>query len=67
MAHELDSRRSPSATALDRAIPADLAGRPSRYPERTAFIDADVDRGDAVVLVSADGRKHVLTAQAPAA
>lgn len=78
MAHELNSHRSASATALDRAIANDLAGRPSRYPERTAFIDADephagreitaaLDRGYAVVLVSADGREHILTAHAPAA
>lgn len=78
MAHELNSHRSPSATALDRAIATDLAGQPPRYPERTAFIDADqphagreitaaLDRGYAVVLVSADGREHILTAQAPAA
>jgi len=63
---------------MDRAIAQDLAGGPSRYPERTAFVDADepragreitaaLDRGYAVVLVSADGREHILTAQAPAA
>jgi len=78
MANELNRHRSPSATALDRAIASDLAGQPSRYPDRTAFIDADepragreitaaLDRGYAVVLVSADGREHILTAQAPAA
>lgn len=55
-------------------IAADLASRPSRYPKRTAFIDADephagreftaaLDRGYAIVLVSANGREHILTAQ----
>jgi len=78
MAHELNSHRSPSATAMDRAIAHDLAGGSSRYPERTAFIDAEephagreitaaLDNGYAVVLVSADGREHILTAQTPAA
>jgi hypothetical protein len=78
MARKLNTTRSPSATAMDRAIADDLAGGSARYPERTAFIDADephagreitaaLDRGYAVVLVSADGREHILTAQVPAA
>lgn len=50
-------------TAMDRAITRDLAGDSSRYPNRTAFIDADephagreitaaLDRGYPVVLVT---------------
>jgi sirohydrochlorin ferrochelatase len=67
--------RSPSANAMARAIADDLAGRALRYPDRVAFIDADepragreiavaIDRGYVVVLASADGREHILTAQA---
>lgn len=78
MARKLNTTRSPSATAMDRAIADDLAGADSRYPERVAFIDADepragheitaaLDNGYAVVLVSPDGREHILTEQAPAA
>jgi hypothetical protein len=78
MARKLNTPTSPSATAMDRAIADDLAGRESHYPERVAFIDADephagreitaaLDDGYAIVLVSPDGRERILAEQAPAA
>ncbi len=74
MARHLNTDDSPAAKAMDRAIDLAVAGQ-SCYPETAAFVNADsphagqeisraLDEGYAVVLVSADGRERVITAQA---
>lgn len=75
------SNMSPSdlltAKAMDRAIDLAIEGD-SPYPEHAAFVDADsphagqeitraLDEGYAVVLVSADGRERIITAETLAA
>ena len=73
MACNVNPSESPTAKAMDRAI----EGK-SPYPEHAAFVDADsphagheitraFDEGYAIVLVSADGRERVITAQTLAA
>lgn len=65
-----DPKRSPAAKVMDEAIDLAIEGR-SPYPEKAAFIDADVpsaghaieraaDQGLSVVLVSADGSTRIL-------
>jgi hypothetical protein len=65
-----DSMGSPAAKVMDEAIDLAIEGR-SPYPERAAFVDADVpsaghdiaraaDEGLSVVLVSANGSTRVL-------
>jgi hypothetical protein len=72
MARNVNTSRSPTAKAMDRAIDLALEGK-SPYPEHAAFIDAEsphagheitraLDEDYAVVLVSADGREHITTA-----
>lgn len=67
-----DTRRSPAAVAMDRAIELAIHGE-TPYPENATFIDADepgageaikkaVDEGRAVVLAFADGTTRVLQA-----
>jgi predicted dehydrogenase len=74
MAHNVSSAKSPTAKAMDRAIDMAIEGN-SPYPEHAAFVDADsphagqeialaLEEGFAVVLVSADGRERVVTANA---
>jgi hypothetical protein len=66
-----DNDRSPAAKAMDEAIDLAVEGD-SPYPERAAFVDADVatagleikrfaDEGTPIVLVAADGSARVLT------
>jgi hypothetical protein len=73
MAHNVNPSESPTAKAMDRAIDLAIEGG-SPYPERAAFIDAEspqagheitraFDEGYAVVLISADGRERIITAQ----
>ena len=65
-----DTNSSPAGKVMDEAIDLAIEGR-SPYPEKAAFIDADVptaghaiqraaDEGRSVVLVSADGSTRVL-------
>jgi hypothetical protein len=66
-----EHERSPAAKAMDEAMDLAVEGC-SPYPERAAFVDADVstagldimrfaDEGTPIVLVAADGSARVLT------
>jgi hypothetical protein len=70
----VDNGCSPAAKVMDEAIDLALEGR-SPYPDRAAFIDADMasagheikraaDEGLPVVLVAADGSSIVLVPEA---
>jgi hypothetical protein len=73
MARDVNRSESPTAKAMDRAIDLAIEGK-SPYPRHAAFVDADaphagheitraLDEGNAVVLVSADGRERIVTAK----
>ena len=77
MARNINHADSPTAKAMDRAIELATKGS-SPYPDCAAFVDADsphagreiaraLDEDYAVVLVSADGRERVITAEMLAA